>query len=71
MGRLAGKAAIIPGAASRDNTAQHMARRFRAEGARVPRMPALTCEMPKPSDYIYLEDCDADRRLAALRDAHG
>jgi len=35
MGRLAGKAAIILGAASRDNMAQHMARRFHAEGAQV------------------------------------
>ncbi|MBU6206416.1 MAG: SDR family oxidoreductase [Alphaproteobacteria bacterium] len=35
MTRLAGKAAIILGAASKDNMAQHIARRFKAEGAQV------------------------------------
>ncbi len=35
MGRLEGKAAVILGAASRDNMAQVMARRFRDEGAAV------------------------------------
>jgi 2-hydroxycyclohexanecarboxyl-CoA dehydrogenase len=35
MGRLAGKVAVILGAAGRDNMGQVMARRFAAEGARV------------------------------------
>src|SRR5262245_40880969 len=35
MGRLAGKAAVILGAASKGNMAQAIARRFRAEGAQV------------------------------------
>lgn len=35
MGRLDGKAAIVLGAGGRDNMAQHMARRFRDEGAQV------------------------------------
>lgn len=35
MGRLDGKAAIVLGAAGKDNMAQHIAKRFRAEGAQV------------------------------------
>lgn len=35
MARLAGKAAIVLGAANRDNMAQVIARRFKAEGAQV------------------------------------
>src|SRR5207253_879564 len=35
MGRLEGKAAIVLGAAARDNMGQHIARRFRDEGAQV------------------------------------
>lgn len=35
MGRLKGKRAVVIGAASRDNMAQHIARRFAREGARV------------------------------------
>jgi 2-hydroxycyclohexanecarboxyl-CoA dehydrogenase len=35
MGRLQGKAAIVLGAAGKDNMGQHIARRFKAEGAQV------------------------------------
>ena len=35
MGRLDGKAAIVLGAAGQDNMGQHIARRFRQEGAQV------------------------------------
>ena len=77
MGRLEGKAAIVLGAAARDNMGQHIAKRFRDEGAQVTvagRHPDelkrfaeeigghwTTCDITKKAEVVALTQFAKDR----------
>jgi NAD(P)-dependent dehydrogenase (short-subunit alcohol dehydrogenase family) len=73
MGRLEGKAAIVLGAGSRDNMGQHMARRFRAEGAQVLVAGRKMDELQRFAKEIggHAAQCDitSEGELAALGQA--
>ena len=60
MGRLEGKGAIIVGAAGRDNMAQHIARRFTNEGAKVVVAGRKIDELRRFADEIggFATTCD-------------
>ncbi|MEP7350490.1 MAG: SDR family oxidoreductase [Sphingorhabdus sp.] len=64
MGRLAGKAAVVLGAANRDNMAQHIARRLRAEGTQVVVSGRKRDELERFADEIggHALTCDITSR---------
>ena len=79
MGRLAGKVAVVLGAAGKDNMGQVIARRFAAEGARVMvsgRHEALLRELALEIDGSYhlcdiTKKADVDALAAAAQAAYG
>lgn len=64
MGRLQGKAAIVLGAAGKDNIGQHIARRFTAEGAKVVVAGRRIEPLQRLADEIggYATVCDITRK---------
>ena len=72
MGRLEGKAAIVLGAAARDNMGQHIARRLRDEGAQVVVAGRHADELQRLAEEIggHWTTCDITKKaeVAAMVD---